>query len=185
MKLIPSFPYRRLDGSPMRSCDHQKQTTDPAELAIIEAIGKGIIKAGIPNPLARAGDIVETTWGCSTNKKLKSRQATIYRVEVALVRHPQSMFYRPQLFYYGQDARCGGMVLCDFTKGAVKWEMPKGDRMPVTFALEWLHDETGEVQRVPGSGVHFIRENAKDVVAAETDSQPDQTACSPSPRSAC
>lgn len=149
----------------MRGCDHHHQSADPAELAIIESIGKGIIKAGIPTPLVRAGDLVETTWGCSANKKLKSRQAQIYRVEVALVRHPQSMFHRPQLFYYGKDAKHQGMVLMDFVKGEVKWEMPKGDWMPVTFALEWLHDETGEVQRVTGSGVHFIRENAESIRA--------------------
>jgi hypothetical protein len=172
MKLVPAYPCRRLDGAPMRACDHQHQTTDPAELAIIEAIGKGIIKAGIPKPLAHAGDVVETTWGCGGNKHLKTRKATIYRVEVALVRHPQSMFHRPQLFYYGKDAKSQGMVLMDFVKGAVKWEMPKGDRMPVTFALEWLHDETGEVQRVPGNGVHFIRETTP--VIGRSDSTNDQ-----------
>lgn len=159
MKLIPSFPYRRLDGTPMHGCDHQHQTKEPAELAIIEAIGNGIIKAGIPKPLVRAGDVVVTTWGCERNTKLKSRQATIYRVEVALVRHPQSMYHLPQLFYFGMDGRCGGMVLTDFRKGDVRWEMPRGERLPITFALEWLHDETGEVQRVQGRGVHFIPEN--------------------------
>lgn len=142
----------------MLHCDHQHQTTDPAELSVIEAIGRGIIKAGIPKPLVRVGDVVETKWGCANNKKLKSRQATIYRIEVALVRHPRSMFHRPQLFYYGQDSRYPGMVLTDFRKGSVDWKIPKGDRLPVTFVLEWLHDETGEIQRVPGRGVHFIRE---------------------------
>lgn len=144
----------------MLGCDHQHLTTDPGELAIIEAIGKGIIQAGIPDPLARVGDIVETTWGCEHNKRLKSRQATICRVEVALVRNPQQMFYRPGLFYYGKNEKFDGMVLTDFTLGAVKWKIPSGEQIPITFALEWMHDETGETQRVPGVGVHFIREKA-------------------------
>lgn len=158
MKLIPSYPYRCLDGSPMRGCDHQNQTKEFAELAVIEAIGRGIIKAGVPKLLARAGDTVETTWGCARNKRLKTRQVTIYRVEVALVRHPQSMFYLPQLYYYGRDKRCEGMVLTDFQKGDVKWAIPKGEYLPITFMLEWLHDDTGEIQRVSGRGVHFISE---------------------------
>lgn len=164
MKLIPSYPCKDLDGTPHPGCDHQHQTTNAAELAVIEGIGLAILKAGIPKSLVHAGDVVDTTWGCDGNRKMKTRKAFIYEVEVALVRNPQSMFYRPQLRYcgwhIGKDGKpiklAGGMALTQFTCPAGKWTIAAGAWLWPSYSLEWISPNTGKIQRVPGRGVHFV-----------------------------
>lgn len=164
MKLIPTYPYQDLDGTPHPGCDHQHQTTDASELAVIRGMGDGIIKAGIPDMPARAGEIVDTTWGCAGNKRLKTRKAFIYSVAVGVVRHPQSMFYRPQLRYCawhldkeGKPLRhSGGMALTQFTCAQGEWAIAPGEWLHPTFHLEWVSPKTGEFQRVAGRGVHII-----------------------------
>lgn len=166
-KLIPSFPCRDLDGTAHPGCDHQHQTTNAAELAVIEGIGIAILKAGIPKSLVRAGDIVDTTWGCDRNRKMKTRKAFIYEIEIALVRNPQSMFYLPQLRYcgwaIGKDGEpiraAGGMALTQFTCPKGEWKMAAGEWLWPSYNLEWISPLTGKLERVKGRGVHVIHEN--------------------------
>ena len=156
LKLIPEFPSVHLDGQPILGCEHHKHTKDDVEIAIIKGVGEAIIKAGIPKPIVRAGDLVSTTWGCEKNKILKSRDAIIYRIIVALIRHPQSMFYRPEIFYYGRNEKYDGMVLGDFNCNGKLWVAPKGDQLPIKFRIEWLSDD-GQIEHIQGSGVHLIK----------------------------
>lgn len=168
MKLIPSFPYCDLDGRPHPHCDHQTQTNDEAELAVIRGIGDTIIRAGIPELPAPAGVIVETTWGCERNTKLTTRQAFIYRVDVGLVRHPRSMCYRPALRYYGCPVdkhnapdllAPGKMVLTQFIYRGNEWTISAGEFLPgYSFWLESVSPYTGNVQRLDGTGVHIIHD---------------------------
>jgi hypothetical protein len=166
MKLVPSYPYCDFDGTPNPGCEHQHQTTDPAELAVIKGIGETIIRAGIPQPIARAGEIVDTTWGCEKNTRMKTRKAFIYSVEVQLVRHPKSMFYRPQLSFYGWHVdKAGqairsmhGMVLTQFTCEKGEWNSSPGDSLWPAFVLESVSPNTGQIQRVPGRGVFVVNE---------------------------
>ena len=155
MKLVPEFPCVHLDGEPMSGCEHHKQTNDGIEIAVIKGLGNTIIQAGIPEPIVRAGDSVITNWGCERNKKLKFRDAVIYKIIVALVRHPQRMFYRPEIFYYGRNKKYDGMVLDNFNYNGKSWLAPKGNKLPTTFRLEWLSD-SGDIEHVQGSGVHLI-----------------------------
>lgn len=165
-KLVPGYPNRDLDGTAHPGCDHQHQTIDATELAVIEGIGLAILEAGIPYSLVRAGDIVDTTWGCDRNRKMKTRKAFIYEIEVALVRNFQSMFYRPQLSYCawhignnGEPIRqSGGMALTQFTCPKGAWEIAPGDWLWPSYKLEWISPISGKSQRIPGRGVHFIRE---------------------------
>lgn len=156
MKLIPAFPYKHLDGTPWKGCEHHNCPKTNEEKAVIEGVGKAIIAAGIPDVIVRIGQTVETTWGCARNKKKTTRKAEIYEVEVALVRHPQSMFFVPQIFYYARDSKFSGMVLEDFTAGNLRWSRPTGERIPITFRLEWINVGSGLAESVDGSGVHFI-----------------------------
>lgn len=167
-KLIPSYPCRDLDGAPHPGCDHQHQTTDLAEIAVLQGVGLAILKSGIPKSLVRAGEIVDTTWGCAGNRKMKTRKAFICEIEVALVRHPRSMFYRPQLRYVGWHVdkegnpikQPGGMALTQFTCSKGEWQIAEGEWLWPSYNLEWISPLTGQMQRVKGQGVHFIREFA-------------------------
>jgi len=164
MKLIPTYPCRDLDGTSHPGCEHQHQTKDAVELAVIVGIGQAIIAAGYPKPIARAGEIVDTTWCCERNKKKKTRRAYIYSVSVGMVRHPQSMFYRPQLEFLAWHLDgdnnpirlSGGMVLTDFNCLNGDWKIAEGERIHPRFNLEWISPITGKLQSIPGKGVVII-----------------------------
>lgn len=164
MKLIPTHPAVDLDGTPWPNCDHHSHPENKQQLAFIIGLGNAMIAAGIPESLVSAGEIVDTTWGCDGNTRLKTRKAFISSVEVVAMRHPQSMFYLPQLTYcawhLAKDGtpvrRAGGMALTDFTCPSGEWKLVGRDWLYPTFHLEWISPNTGELQSMPGYGVHII-----------------------------
>jgi len=171
MKLIPVFPYCDLDGTPWPRCAHHSFPNE-RERAVIRGIGDGIIAAGIPELPFHAGEIVTTSWGCKENKRMKTRQAFIYRVHVVLVRHPQSMFFMPTLQYAGWPVLpdgtpdyfpSGGMYLEDGQIADLHWTAaPRAPRecgsgeCSQSFWLEQISPVTRAMQTVPGVGVHFV-----------------------------
>lgn len=145
LPLVPACPYCDLNGTPWPGCEHQLLTENHAELSVIRAVAQGIIDAGLPPFPARVGDEVTTTWGCRGNKQKLVRLAVITRINVVLRRHPQSMWYRPQLEYVADEVggRVGGyrsMVLTDFDN----WTASPGYDGLYDFRLEWRSPITGE-----------------------------------------
>jgi hypothetical protein len=155
--LMPACPYIDLDGRYHPGCEHQTHPVDPAAVAVLEGVARGILNAGVPRPAARAGDFVRTTWGCERNRRLKERDALISCVTLVLGSPRGSPDYVPMLEYIGKTPgkETGrdhyGMCLLDFTRAdGATWTRPARNRegvSPFAFRLEWVSPWTGAIQR--------------------------------------
>lgn len=154
--LVCAYPYCDLDGTPWPGCEHQHLTDDPVELAVIRGIAKAILTPGRPCPFVRAGERIETTWGCEKNKRKNSRKAVVTSITATLHRGRRSMWYRPAIQYVGKEIGVKnphtGMNLTQIRRmDGVVWKAPEsgGEYAPFEFRVEWVSPLTGKIERGP------------------------------------